>query len=46
MPKSDQRSSDLPFQRFAKLAKAVVSVPKKEADEKAAEWRRKRDKRK
>jgi hypothetical protein len=36
-------SSDSPFQRFAKLAKALVAVPKKEADEKAAEWRRKRD---
>jgi hypothetical protein len=45
MTKSND-SSDSPFQRFAKLAKALVSVPKKEADEKTAEWRRKREKRK
>jgi len=44
--KASQHSSDSPFQRFAKLAKALVAVPKKELDEKAAEWRRKREKRK
>jgi hypothetical protein len=42
--KTSQNSSDSPFRRFAKLAKALVAVPKKEADEKAAEWRRNRPK--
>jgi hypothetical protein len=28
--------------RFARLAKKLVSVPKKEIDEKAEEWKRKR----
>lgn len=37
--KADQHSSDSPFQRFAKLAKAVIAVPKKEAEQKAVEWR-------
>lgn len=46
MTKPNQDSSDSPFQRFAKLAKALVSVPKKEANEKIAEWKRKREKRK
>jgi hypothetical protein len=46
MPKANQNSSDSPFQRFAKLAKALAAVPKKELDEKAAEWKRKREKRK
>jgi hypothetical protein len=46
MTKPNQDSSDSPFQRFAKLAKALVAVPKKEADEKAAEWKRNRQKRK
>jgi hypothetical protein len=44
--KTHQHSSDSPFQRFQKLAKALFAVPKKEADEKAAEDRRKREKRK
>jgi hypothetical protein len=44
--KTSRNSSASPFQRFAKLAKALVAVPKKEADEKAAEWRREREKHK
>ncbi len=46
MGKNHQDSSDSPFQRFQKLAKALFAVPKKEVDEKAIEYRRKREKRK
>jgi hypothetical protein len=42
MTKTPPNSSDSPFQRFAKLAKALAAVPKKELDEKVAEWKRKR----
>jgi len=31
--------------RFARFAKKLVSVPKKEIDEKAEEWKRERDRR-
>jgi hypothetical protein len=44
--KTSQNSSDSPFQRFAKLAKALVAVPKKEVDEKAPERHRKQRTRK
>jgi hypothetical protein len=46
MTKTNPDSSDSPFQRFAKLAKALAAVSKKELDEKAAEWKRKRERRK
>jgi hypothetical protein len=43
--KNQQHSPDSPFQRFQKLAKALFAVPKKEADEKATDYRRNRRKR-
>jgi hypothetical protein len=45
MTKASPNSSDSPFQRFAKLAKALAAVSKKELEEKSAEWKRKREKR-
>jgi hypothetical protein len=42
MTKPNPSSSNSSFQRFAKLAKALAAVSKKELDEKAAEWKRKR----
>jgi hypothetical protein len=46
MTKASPNNSDSPFQRFAKLAKALAAVSKKELDEKASEWKRKREKQK
>ncbi len=46
MASEDQPSSLSPFQRFEKVMKALVQVPKKAIEEKAAEIRRKRRKRK
>ncbi len=46
MEKNHQGSSDSPFQRFQKLAKALFAVPKAEVSAKTAEYRRKRQKRK
>ena len=46
MANEDQPSSLSPFQRFEKLAKALFAVPKKAIEEKAADVRRKRAKRK
>jgi hypothetical protein len=39
---SGRKHPDSPFQRYAKLAKAMVSVSKKDADEKVAGRRQKR----
>jgi hypothetical protein len=46
MAKDAQPSSHSSFQRFEKVLKALMTVPKKELDEKTAEWKRKREKRK
>jgi hypothetical protein len=46
MAREDQPSTLSPFQRFEKLAKALFAVPKKTIEEKAAEIRDKRTKRK
>jgi len=46
MTKADPSSSLSPFQRFEKLARGLFAVPKKELDQKAAEWKRKRSRRK
>jgi hypothetical protein len=42
MAKDAPPSSHSSFQRFEKVMKALMAVPKKEMDEKAAEMRRKR----
>ncbi len=43
MPNDDSRSSsDSPFPRFERVMKALVQVPKKEVEQKAARERRKR----
>jgi hypothetical protein len=39
-----QSNSDSPFQRFEKVMKALVQVPKKEIERKAAKVRRSRTK--
>ena len=39
---SPPESEDSQRSRFARLAKKLVSVPKKEIDEKAEEWKRER----
>jgi hypothetical protein len=46
MAKDAQPSSHSSFQRFEKVLKALIAVPKKELDEKAVEWKRERKKRK
>jgi site-specific recombinase len=47
MPSDDSRSnSDSPFRRFERVMKALVQVPKKEVEQKTAQVRRKRSKRK
>jgi hypothetical protein len=42
MAKDAQPSSHSSFQRFEKVMKALIAVPKKEAEESASEVRRKR----
>jgi len=44
MADNDQPSSLSPFERFEKVMKALVQVPKKAIQEKTAEIRRKRPK--
>jgi len=47
MPNDDSRSSsDSPFPRFERVMKALIQVPKKEVERKAAQVRRKRSGRK
>jgi hypothetical protein len=41
-PESQPESEDSERSRFTRLAKKLVSVPKKEIDEKAEEWKRER----
>lgn len=35
-----KNDADTPFQRFERLVRKVVSVPKKEIDRREAEWRK------
>ena len=43
MPNDDSRSnSDSPFPRFERVMKALIQVPKKDVERKAARERRKR----
>jgi hypothetical protein len=42
MPKDDHSSTLSPFQRFEKLARALFAIPKKEADAKDGEARRRK----
>jgi hypothetical protein len=46
IPPGDDPGGETPFERFDNIMKRILSTPKKEADEKTAEWRRKREKRK
>jgi hypothetical protein len=46
MAKDDQPSSHSSFPRFEKVLKALIAVPKKDVDAKAADVRRKRMKQK
>jgi len=46
MAKDAQPSSHSSFQRFEKVLKALIAVPKKETDARVAEVKRKREKRK
>lgn len=40
------RDTDTPYKRFEKVAKALMAVPKKELDAKAAEYERKKKRKK
>lgn len=42
---SDAKSSD-PFRRFQDTMRALLAVPKKEIDEQAAKWKRRKNKKK
>jgi len=42
-PPPASESEDTERSRFARFAKKLVQVPKKEIDEKAEEWKRERD---
>jgi hypothetical protein len=42
----DDLGGATPFERFDNIIKRILSTPKKDVDKKAAEWRRKRYKRK
>jgi hypothetical protein len=42
-PEQKPDSEDSERSRFARFAKKLVQVPKKEIDEKAEEWKRERD---
>jgi hypothetical protein len=46
MSKDGQSNSDSPFPRFERVLKALIQVPKKVVEQKAARARRNRDKRK
>jgi hypothetical protein len=41
-PPSPQSTDPSPFDRFRRLAQGIVNVPKAEADNKEAEWQKKR----
>lgn len=41
----DRQNSDTPFEKFKKVAKDLLAVPKKELDKKAAEFKKRRAKR-
>jgi hypothetical protein len=45
IPPDDDPGGNTPFERFDNIMKRILSTPKKEANEKAAEWKRKREKR-
>jgi len=46
MAKDDPSSSLSPFQRFEKLGKALFAVPKKEVDAKAADIKKRNERKK
>jgi hypothetical protein len=46
IPPGDDPGGETPFERFDNIMKRILSTPKREVDEKAAEWKRERKKRK
>ena len=46
MTTSPQQHAEDPFHRFRETMRALIAVPKKEIDEQAAKWKRRKNKKK